>query len=244
MSPRYFDFDPLGMQRLVEALEDVWNETNPVLIHGFVGREEAEQLLSAQSIPIGSFVIRFRFKEPRSIAITSKVGIGRMSNEKYDLHRHQLAVGQRSIRMFQCGNRVLTLPQFILSNPALDAIYNAENAPIPKQSVFGSRAQTLWRRTRELDEVTGRMTMNSQHFGDKTNNQQSSAMCSFDNLYIVLAEEFAEFSISKRKLQSADLIKPFLALGMAPNYHIFKDAFDRIYDWFIGMLFEDQIGFF
>ena len=59
--------------------------------------------------------------------------------------------------------------------------------------------------------------------------------CDFNKMFNVLAAEFAEFTASKRRLESRHLISPFLALGMSQSLSIDIRTFDKIYDWFHGM---------
>merc|ERR1719203_1749734 len=94
-------------------------------------------MLSAQSVPTGTFVVRFRFKEPRSIAISYKVATGKVGNVKCDLSRERSVHSARSVRQFKCGKRILTLPRFILSYPQLVAVYRANGPPIDKLKAFG-----------------------------------------------------------------------------------------------------------
>ena len=62
----YIWFD--GLCELVKVLSSVWNETDPILIHGFVSRSDCEQKLQ-QSLP-GTFIIRFSMTQAKSIAIS------------------------------------------------------------------------------------------------------------------------------------------------------------------------------
>ncbi len=80
-----------------------------------------------------------------------------------------------------------------------------------QQFVANRSAQALWRR------VHGR------------------ECCDFNKLFNVLAAEFAEFTASKRRLESPHLIEPFLANGMSQSLSIHIAAFDAVYDWFHGM---------
>eukprot|EP01084_Bolivina_argentea_P076833 139301_1 len=55
-----------GLIRLVQALSDYYDKLNPIIIHGFISREEAQNMiLENNQIPIGTFIIRFRYKQPK-----------------------------------------------------------------------------------------------------------------------------------------------------------------------------------
>ena len=122
-----------GLTRLVQVLSKYWNQTNPyIIIHGFVSRQEAQQMLlnnrNNNQIPIGSFIIRFRYKEPKSIAISYKQTINNISNLKCDLSNNNDST-------FICGKKLMILEQFILSFPALKYLYTPKKV-IPKEEIF------------------------------------------------------------------------------------------------------------
>ena len=68
----YVWFD--GLCSLVKTLSNVWNETDPILIHGFVGRNDCEKKLHS-SAP-GTFIIRFSMTQAKSIAISYRHNAG------------------------------------------------------------------------------------------------------------------------------------------------------------------------
>merc|ERR1712228_414557 len=128
-------FDPIynwfhGLTRLVQTLSDYYNKTNPVVIHGFVSRDDAHKMLldKHRNLPIGTFIIRFRYKQPKSIAISYKQSNKNISNIKCDLSNNNDST-------FICGKKLLPLSQFILTFPPLKYLYNLQS-PIPKESVF------------------------------------------------------------------------------------------------------------
>ena len=104
--------------------------------------------------------------------------------------------------------------------------------------VNGAHSEHNQKRQRQL-LIQGLVNQNIQSLSARAlwRRAHGQETCSFDKMYKVLADEFAEFTVSKRKLQSSDLIKPFLALGMSQNLYIPIEAFDKIHDWFIGMMF-------
>jgi len=123
-----------GLVRLVSVLADYYNQTHPTVIHGFMSREEAHKvLLRDQRIPVGTFIIRFRYKEPKSVAISYKASTKKVSNVKCDLNPDST---------FVCGAKSIPLPRFILKYEALQFLYDATK-PIPKEQIFKSATQSM-----------------------------------------------------------------------------------------------------
>merc|ERR1712176_66712 len=120
-----------GLTRLVQALSDYYNKTNPVVIHGFVSRDDAQKMLldKHRNPPIGTFIIRFRYKQPKSIAISYKKDHSNVANIKCDLSNNNEYT-------FICGKKVMTLPHFISTFTPLQYLYNTQQALLPKQQVF------------------------------------------------------------------------------------------------------------
>eukprot|EP01084_Bolivina_argentea_P270034 459073_1 len=75
-----------GATRLVQILSQYYNRTNPIVIHAWLSREEAFKLLSQPTVAPGTFLIRFRYKEAKSIAISYKMKNSKISNLKCDLN--------------------------------------------------------------------------------------------------------------------------------------------------------------
>ena len=128
-------FDPIyswfhGLTRLVQTLSDYYNKMNPVVIHGFVSRDDAHKMLldKHRNLPIGTFIIRFRYKQPKSIAISYKNSHNKIANIKCDLSNNNDST-------FICGKKLLPLPQFILTFPPLQYLYNSQS-PIRKDQIF------------------------------------------------------------------------------------------------------------
>jgi len=119
-----------GLTRLVQILSDYYNKINPVIIHGFLSRDDAHKMLleKNRNIPIGTFIIRFRYKQPKSIAISYKQSNHNVSNIKCDLSNN-------NDYTFICGKKLLPLPQFILNFHPLKYLYHHQ-LPIPKDQIF------------------------------------------------------------------------------------------------------------
>eukprot|EP01084_Bolivina_argentea_P076825 139280_1 len=121
-----------GLTRLVQILSNYYNKINPIIIHGFVSRDDSHKMLLNQNhhIPIGTFIIRFRYKQPKSIAISYKQTNNKVSNLKCDLSNNNDST-------FICGTKLLPLPEFILTFKPLKYLYN-KTSPIPKEKIFST----------------------------------------------------------------------------------------------------------
>merc|ERR1712129_129141 len=82
------------------------------------------------SCQIGTFIIRFRYKQPKSIAISYKLNANQISNIKCDLSPNNDST-------FICGKKSMPLPQFIASFQPLKFLYgsNAQSS-VAKETIF------------------------------------------------------------------------------------------------------------
>jgi len=118
-----------GLTRLVQTLSDYYNKSNPVVIHGFVSRDDAQRMLLNEKCQIGTFIIRFRYKEPKSIAISYKKKMNFIANIKCDLSPNNDST-------FICGKKSMPLPQFIATFQPLEYLYVHKQSPIAKEIIF------------------------------------------------------------------------------------------------------------